>query len=79
VNTKKVSAQYFPLLEKLGSEFKILLEISPENIERASTPLIRKAIERMRSGAVHITPGYDGVYGKVTILDESERRTTKGR
>jgi uncharacterized protein (TIGR00375 family) len=79
VNTKKVSAQYFPLLEKLGSEFKILLEISPEDIERASTPLIRKAIERMRSGAVHITPGYDGEYGKVTILDESERRTTKGR
>ena len=77
VNTKKVNALYFPMLEKLGSEFKILMDAPLDDIERTSTPLIREAISRMRSGKVHIAPGYDGVYGKVRIFDDAERRKIK--
>jgi len=79
VNTKKVNALYFPLLEKLGNEFKILLEVPLDDIERAGTPLIREAISRMRAGNVHIAPGYDGEYGKVRIFEAVERKEIKGQ
>ncbi len=79
VNTKKVNALYFPLLEQLGNEFKILLDVPLDDIERAGTPLIREAISRMRAGNVHIAPGYDGEFGKVRIFEEVERKEIKGQ
>ncbi|HEY6009915.1 MAG TPA: endonuclease Q family protein [Nitrospirota bacterium] len=79
VNTKKVNALYFTLLEKLGNEFSILLDVPPDEIERAGTPLIREAISRMREGRVHIAPGYDGEFGKIRIFEEVERKEIKGQ
>jgi uncharacterized protein (TIGR00375 family) len=79
VNTKKVNAVYFALLEKLGSEFTILMDVPLDDIERAGTPLIREAVARMRACRVHIAPGYDGEYGKVRIFEEAERDEIKGR
>ena len=73
VNTKKVRALYFPLLEQLGNEFKVLLQSPLDDIERAGTVLIREAVARMRAGTVHIVPGYDGEYGKVRIFEDAER------
>lgn len=78
VNTKKVNAVYFALLEKLGSEFTILMDAPLDDIERAGTPLIREAVARMREGRVHIAPGYDGEYGKVRIFEEVERKKLNG-
>jgi uncharacterized protein (TIGR00375 family) len=77
VNTKKVEALYLPMLEQLGSEFKILMDVPLDDIERAGTPLIREAIARMRAGNVHIAPGYDGEFGKVRIFEEVERKEIK--
>jgi uncharacterized protein (TIGR00375 family) len=79
VNTKKVEALYLPLLEQLGSEFRILMDAPLDDIERAGTPLIREAIARMRAGNVHIAPGYDGEFGKVRIFEEVERKEIKGQ
>jgi uncharacterized protein (TIGR00375 family) len=79
VNTKKVEALYRPLLEQLGSEFRILMDAPLDDIERAGTPLIREAIARMRAGNVHIAPGYDGEFGKVRIFEEVERKEIKGQ
>ena len=73
VNTKKVSALYFPLLEQVGNEFKVLLQSPLDDIEQAGTLLVREAIARMRAGTVHIVPGYDGEYGKVRIFEDAER------
>ncbi|MFN3479934.1 MAG: endonuclease Q family protein [Thermodesulfovibrionales bacterium] len=70
VNTKRVEAEYFNLISKLGSEFRILMETPPKDIEEASTSLIREAIERMRKGRIYISPGYDGVYGRIRIFEE---------
>jgi DNA helicase-2/ATP-dependent DNA helicase PcrA len=78
VNTKKVNALYLPLLERLGNEFKILLDAPLDDIERASTPLIREAIAHMRAGNVHISPGYDGEFGKIKIFEAGERKKIKG-
>ncbi len=79
VNSKAVKDNYLHLLEKLGSEFNILMDIPLGDIERAGTPLIGEALARMRSGNVHISPGFDGEYGKVRIFDEVERKEIKGQ
>jgi len=79
VNTKKVNALYLSLLEKLGNEFKILMDVPLDDIERAGSPLLREAISRMREGKVHIAPGYDGEFGKVKIFEEVERKEIKGQ
>jgi uncharacterized protein (TIGR00375 family) len=79
VTSKKVNALYFSLLEQLGREFNILMDVPLDDIERAGTPLIREAISRMREGAVHIAPGHDGEYGKVRIFEEEERKDFKGQ
>ena len=79
VSSKAVSKEYFSLLEKLGSEFRILMEIPLNDIEKAGSPLLREAIDKMRSGDVHITPGFDGEYGKVKIFEGAERKEIKGQ
>jgi uncharacterized protein (TIGR00375 family) len=70
VNTKTVDKEYFGILEKLGNEFKILMESPLNEIAEAGSPLLSEAIGRMRSGNVHIAPGFDGEYGKIQIFEE---------
>jgi uncharacterized protein (TIGR00375 family) len=77
--TKKVNAIYFAMLEQLGNEFKILMDVPLDQIALAGTPLIREAVSRMRAGTVNIAPGYDGAYGKVRIFEEVERREITGQ
>ncbi|MCX5816937.1 MAG: endonuclease Q family protein [Proteobacteria bacterium] len=76
-SSKAVDKEYRKLLHSLGNEFKILMDVPLDNIESAGTPLIREAISRVRSGNVHITPGFDGEYGKVKIFEEAERTKIK--
>jgi PHP family Zn ribbon phosphoesterase len=63
--SKRVQSVYLGLLESLGSEFHILREASEEAIARASSQAVAAAVINMRMGIVRITPGYDGVFGKV--------------
>jgi uncharacterized protein (TIGR00375 family) len=79
VQSKAVERMYFHLIHRLGSEFTILMDLPLDEIERAGTPLIREALSRMRSGNVHIAPGYDGEYGKIRIFEEVERKEIKGQ
>ncbi len=78
-NSKAVEKEYQRLLSRLGSEFRILLDVPLVDIERVSSPLMREAIERMRIGEVHIAPGYDGEYGKIRIFEAVERKEIKGQ
>ena len=78
-NTKKVNAVYLGMLQQLGNEFTILLQTPLDDIERASSPLIREAINRMRAGTVKIAPGYDGEYGTIRIFEDVERKEIKGQ
>jgi len=78
-NSKTVDKEYQNLLQKLGSEFKILMDVPLKDIEQASFPLICEAIEKMRKGDVHIAPGFDGEYGKIKIFEAVERKGIKGQ
>lgn len=79
VNTKSVAYTYLDLLGKLGNEFHILTTTPLGDIEKNSSPLLTEAISRMRSGNIHIAPGYDGEFGKVRIFEEVERKEFKGQ
>jgi len=72
--SKRVGLEYKKLIKELGSEFNILLEASKEGLIGATLPEIAEGIIRVREGRVSITPGYDGVYGKVSIFSESEQK-----
>lgn len=65
--TKKVNRVYFDLLEKLGSELNILLNVPAENISHSGYPAVADAIDRVRSRRVSVEPGYDGEYGKIRL------------
>lgn len=69
VNSKAVDNEYQNLLRKLGNEFKILMDVSLNDIEKASSQILREAIARIRSRDVHIEPGFDGEYGKIKIFE----------
>ncbi|MEK6599410.1 MAG: endonuclease Q family protein [Deltaproteobacteria bacterium] len=79
VSSKKVGNAYQNLLQKLGSEFNILIDVPLDEIERAGSSILSEAISMMRSGNVHIAPGYDGEFGKVKIFEKVERAEIKGQ
>jgi uncharacterized protein (TIGR00375 family) len=72
VGTKGVDREYMHLVEQGGSEFAILLDLPPEEIERIAQPRVYEGIMRVRKGELKITPGHDGVYGKISIFPKEE-------
>ena len=76
--TKKVTTLYERALERSGPELEILLKRPLPEIEALGIPLLSAAIEKMRSGEVNITPGFDGEYGKVGLFTAEEKRNLRG-
>jgi uncharacterized protein (TIGR00375 family) len=75
VMSKAVSKAYMGLLENLGCELSILMDIPVGEIKAAGSPLVAKAVEMMRAGNVTVIPGYDGKYGKVSVLEKANIRS----
>ncbi|MGD2080111.1 MAG: endonuclease Q family protein [Nitrospirota bacterium] len=69
VNTLGVQKKYLDLLSKLGPELKVLLEVPADDISSAGGERIAQAVERMRAGEIHISPGFDGEYGRIRVFD----------
>jgi DNA helicase II / ATP-dependent DNA helicase PcrA len=67
VTSSKLNKIYHHMLACLGNEFFILLHAPIDQIAQACTPGIAQAIAKVRNGEVIITPGYDGVYGRVEL------------
>jgi PHP family Zn ribbon phosphoesterase len=72
VGTKTVEAEYKRLIERGGSELRILLNATPDELVSFVPPYILDGIVRMRQGKVSIIPGHDGVYGKINLFPERQ-------
>lgn len=64
--SKRVLAEYERVIAALSNEFSILRTVPLARIADVSLDLAR-AVERIRSGRVTRIPGYDGVYGTISV------------
>lgn len=74
VSSKKVKTIYAELTKKIGNEFYILLRADLKKIETEAGEKIAQAVERMRAGNIEVVPGYDGIFGKVKVWNEADKK-----
>lgn len=79
VNSAKVQRPYASLLRALGPELYILRQAPIEQIARFGGPYVAESIRRLREGAVDVSPGYDGEYGTVHMLDTASMLSLSGQ
>lgn len=77
--SQAVDRGFRKLLSELGPELAILEHVPLADIERIAGPTLRDAIDRMRTGRVHVEPGYDGVYGTIRVFEHSEREAKRAK
>ncbi len=70
--SKQVQRTYRQLVELAGSELALLLEKSLSELSEFVPERILEGLKRVREGRVFVRPGYDGVYGVVSIFSEEE-------
>ncbi|MDR0493983.1 MAG: endonuclease Q family protein [Nitrososphaerota archaeon] len=58
---------YNALIEKFGDEYSVLMDASFEEMISVVTAPFAQAIIKVRDGSAKVTPGYDGVYGQLTL------------
>jgi PHP family Zn ribbon phosphoesterase len=71
-----VEREYRACLSKFGTEFEILLKAGKEDLVRGLSQKIAEGVLRMREGKVNAQAGYDGEYGKISVLGEA--KTSEG-
>jgi uncharacterized protein (TIGR00375 family) len=72
--SKEVLKRYELALNKLGPELAIIASLPLDQIRTANIPLLADAIQKIRVNNVHISPGYDGEFGKVRLFSPEERQ-----
>ncbi len=68
VTSKAVTGEYLDLIQRVGTEFSILVDLPEEALRKNLPAKIAEGILRVRTEQIDILPGYDGEYGKVTIF-----------
>jgi DNA helicase-2/ATP-dependent DNA helicase PcrA len=77
--TKWVQTQYRRLVEQYGPEFTLLMDLPFEELEAKGHNMLVEGLRRMRQGQVHISAGYDGEFGSISLFTPEERRTLSGQ
>ncbi|HKV44779.1 MAG TPA: endonuclease Q family protein [bacterium] len=66
--TNTVREEYLKLVQSLGNEFAVLMDVPLEEVARYARPRVVEGLRRVREGRVQIRPGYDGVFGEIRIF-----------
>ncbi|MBI4163075.1 MAG: DNA helicase UvrD, partial [Candidatus Aenigmarchaeota archaeon] len=69
--SKKTWEIYNLFVEKFGNEFNVMLNADSEELKKVNEKAA-EIILKNRKGKIKITPGYDGVYGKMLLENHSE-------
>jgi PHP family Zn ribbon phosphoesterase len=69
-SSKKVQTLYMQVTDQ-WPEFEILFDLSESELSALLGPSIGQDLMRVRRGQVKLEPGFDGRYGKVSILKKS--------
>jgi len=72
--TKMVEDEYEKLVGNFKNELNVLLEVSAQELEKATLAEIAEGIIRTREKKIFVEPGYDGVYGKIRIFSKGEQK-----
>ncbi len=70
--TAGVREEYLKLCDALGGEFGVLLDAPAEEVAKHSSARTADGLRRVREGRVHIAPGYDGLFGEISLFREVE-------
>jgi len=70
--SSKVKSEYNNLIQNLGTELSILLDVDIDAIRKVAGSKIAEGVKNMRDGNLTVLPGYDGQYGEVKIFDKIE-------
>jgi uncharacterized protein (TIGR00375 family) len=76
-STQAVWKIYNLLVGKFGDEYTVLIDASKDALREVVDASIADAVLRVRTGSIHVVPGYDGVYGKLDLAvgaSANERR-----
>ncbi|MFW9782128.1 MAG: hypothetical protein ACFFFB_07580, partial [Candidatus Heimdallarchaeota archaeon] len=64
--SKTVINEYNKIIQELGTEFEVLIDISLNKIEKYD-PLITSVIKAFRNNEIEYTPGGGGTYGQIKL------------
>ncbi len=67
--SRAAEKEYLKLIGQFGSEFDILIDIPENDLVRNMNPRIAQGIINLRNNSIKKIPGYDGVFGKIKVLD----------
>ncbi len=77
--SKKVWSETMKLIEKFGSELKVLLEVPELELKSITNEKIVELILKNRKEELKIQPGYDGVYGRIILEGEIKTKEPQKR
>ena len=72
--SKRVKRLYHGLIDRLGPELPILIDLPLERIAEKGGEVLAEAVGRVRDRRVHIEEGYDGEYGRITVFAPGESK-----
>lgn len=76
VTSQVIKRDYDRIIAEFGDEFSILRTVSASLLKEKQQPQLAQALTNMRQGKVHLDPGYDGVFGVISVLPSNEAQPT---
>lgn len=75
LTTQKVWQTYNRLVTKFGNEFKVLMNVTYEDLCKIVDHRLARLIIDARENKLDIDPGYDSVYGKLKVIAISKQKS----